>query len=204
MPTPYRPTWRSKQAAPRKASGPLKPITDDVTWTRQVEPRERYRVVYIDRHDERSERVIELLRIGHLDGTPYLGVMDQGKFKTLRTERVVEVLEQLTTGHAPSIHPQPTYSTALPHFPLTNAVYKEHTIAAGNRTWTVDLNRYTCTCPEKRIRSGMGYEPGRLGFVCPHMARAIVAHLPAGAEGWPPELLAFLNDPRRTHISNLS
>jgi hypothetical protein len=39
--------------------------------------------------------------------------------------------------------------------------------------------------------------------VCPHMARAILDHLPGDAEGWTPELRAFLSDPQRIHIDNL-
>lgn len=168
-----------------------------------MEPRERYRIVYIDRNNDRSERTVELLKTGDLKGTPYLGVMEGGRFKTLQTHRVVEVLDQITTGHDPSIRSQPTYATQLPAFPLANAVYKIPTIAAGNRTWTVDLNAYTCTCPEKRIRSGFGFVPSQMGYVCPHMARAILDHLPGGSAGWSPEMLGFLSDPRRIHIDNL-
>lgn len=205
MPTrTTRPNWRSKRPAPRLATGAPPLLNDDIVWTRIVQPRERYRILYIDRDGAESEREIELQKIGHLKDTPYLGVTHQGKFKTLRTDRIVGVLAQLTEGHAPSIHAQPTYATELPLFPLENAVYKVATIAAGNRTWTVDLNKYTCTCPERRIRAGFGYEPGRVGYVCPHMARAILDHLPEGAEGWTPELLRFLSDPRRMHIDNLS
>ncbi len=203
MPTPPRPSYARKRPAPRKIPGaPALLRSDDITWTRQVEPRERYRVLYIDRDGQRTERVIELLRTGDMGGTPYLGVMHLGKFKTLRADRVVEVLEQLTAGHAPSIRPLPGYGFNLPKFPLDNALYKVATIAASNRTWTVDLNAYTCSCPEKRIRAGFGYAPGQLGFVCPHMALAILDHLPADA-GWPEELLSFLRDPRRVHIDNL-
>ena len=175
---------------------------DDITWTRQVQPPESYRIVYLDRDGQRSERLIELRRMGNLEGTPYLGVMDRGKFKTLRADRVVDVLEQISTGHEPSIRKPLGYDFHLPQFPVENALYKVPTVAASNRTWSVDLNRYTCTCPEKRIRLGFGYTPGQLGFVCPHMARALCDHLPVDS-GWSPELLAFLRDPRRVHIDNL-
>ena len=176
---------------------------DDVTWTRNVEPRERYRLVYIDSHEERSDRTVELLKLGDLQGTPYLGVLHQGKFKTLRADRVVEV-EQLSTGHEPSLRawPQLSYASHLPQFPVEHALYKVATIAASHRTWTADLNRYTCTCPEKRIRAGFGYAPGQLGSVCPHMARAILEHLPGNA-GWPEEILLFLRNPRKVHIDSL-
>ena len=122
----------------------------------------------------------------------------------MRTERVIQVLEQLTTGHPSSLHSALTYRTKLPKFPTKAAIYKAPTIAAGNRTWTVDLNLYTCTCPEKRIRSGKGYKPGELGCVCPHIARAVLDHLPAecGSE-WIAELRSFLSDPRKMHIDNL-
>lgn len=198
-----RPAYASKRPAPRKAAGAPPRLNEEVNWTRNVQPRERYRIVYVDRDGLKSERVIELQKMGDLGGTPYLGVMDKGRFKTLQTHRVVKVLEQITTGHEPSIRSQPTYATELPKFPIENALYKVPTIAAGARTWTVDLNAYSCTCPEKRIRSGFGYTPGRLGFVCPHMARAILDHVPSGTAGWTPELIAFLSDPRRIHIDNL-
>jgi hypothetical protein len=200
---PSRPDYRRKRPAPRTAPGLGKNVTDTVNWTRILDPRERYRVVYVDRDNERSDRTIELLKIGDVAGTPYLGVMHGGRFKTLRAERVIEV-EQLSTGHQPSIHAQPTYSTELPAFPLQNAVYKIGTTAVSNRTWTVDLNKYTCTCPEKRIRAAAGYKPGLLGFVCDHMAKAIYDNLPNDAAGWTPELHRFLTNPRHTHIDNLS
>ena len=208
MPTP---DFRRKRPAPRQAGGWGKPVTDDVTWTRTLDPREKYRIIYIDRENQRSQRDIELLKIGHTtlndEQTPYLGVMHQGRFKTLRADRVVEVTQidpAPGAGHEPSIRPYPTYRTKLPAFPVPGAVYKMPTTAASNRTWTVDLNAYTCTCPEKRIRSGFGYEPGELGFACDHMAKAILAHLPAGSADWTPELLQFLGNPRRVHIDNLA
>ncbi|HSU19923.1 MAG TPA: hypothetical protein VLI45_09300 [Acidobacteriaceae bacterium] len=179
--------------------------SDDITWTRTVEPRERYRILYLDRDGARSERIIELQKIGEVKGVPYLGVVDKGKFKTMRADRVLAVLEQLSSGHVPTLRSwkQVGYADTLPAFPVASAVHKIATVAKSNRTWTVDLNHYTCTCPEKRIRSGFGYAPGQLGFVCPHIARAILEHLPAETH-WPDELLAFLRDPRRVHIDNLS
>ena len=178
-------------------------MLDAVTWSRTVEPRERYRVLYMDRDNKRTERIIELQKIGASAGVTYLGVMHEGKFKTLRADRVVAVTEQLTKGHEPSIIAAPTFATMLPAFPLANAVYKVPTVAVSNKTWRVDLNRYTCTCPEKRIRFGKGYQPGQLGFVCPHMARAILDYLPADA-GWPTGVLDFLRDPRKVHVDNLA
>lgn len=204
MNLPARPAWKHKRPAPRATPGAPKLLrNDDITWTRTVDPRERYRIAYIDRDGQRTVREIELLRIGNLEGTPYLGVMHQGKFKTLRLDRVPEVLEQITTGHPPSIRPLPGYGFDLPKFPREHALFKIPTIRAGSRTWTVDLNAYVCACPEKRIRLGFGYTPGKLGFVCAHMARAILENLPADA-GWPEELLHFLRDPRRVHIDNLT
>lgn len=198
---PRQPAFTHKRPAPRKAVGWGKPVTEDVVWTRNIEPREMYLIVYIDRDDQRSEREIELQKLGDIQGTPYLGVMHGGRFKTMRADRVVEVT-QLSEGHTPSIRAFPAYATELPVFPLENALYKIPTIAASSRTWTVDLNHYTCTCPEKRIRTAAGYRPGQLGFVCLHMSRAILDNLPAN-HSWPPELLSFLGDRRRMHIDNL-
>jgi hypothetical protein len=213
MTLPARPAYARKRPAPRGQGLPKLMRSDDITWTRILDgkttPRERYRIVYIDNEAQRSERLIELQKLGEVKGVPYLGVMHAGKFKTLRADRVVEVLEQITTGHPPSIKPwrQLDYSVQLPPFPLDNALYKVGTIASSNRTWTVDLNRYTCTCPEQRIRRGFGYTPGQLGFVCPHVAKAILEHLPAHLQStisWPEELVSFLRDPRRVHIDNLT
>ena len=200
MPTP---DFRRKRPAPRNAGGWGKPVTETVVWTRILDPRETYRVVYVDGDRQRSERVIELQKVGHIDKTEYLGVMHAGRFKTLRRDRVVEVLEQLSTGHEPSIRSQPTYKTELPPFPLENAEYRIGTTAVSNRRWTVDLNQYTCTCPEKRIRAGAGYKPWQLGAVCDHMAKAITENLPMDSPGWTQELLDFLKDPRKVHIDNL-
>jgi len=198
-----RPAYARKRPAPRHAPGAPRLVSEDIVWTRIVQPREKYRVIYRDRDNLTSDRTIELQKIGHMGDLPYLGVMHAGKFKTLRSDRIVAVLEQLSTGHPPSIRSQPTYTTQLPKFPLPNAVYKMPTVAAGPRTWTVDLNKYTCTCPEKRIRAPMGYEPGTVGYACPHMARAILDYLPTNA-GWDTELLTFLKDSRKMHIDNLA
>lgn len=201
---PSRTSFKRQRPAPRKATGAPSPITDNVSWTRIVDPRERYRITYRDRDGELSERVIELQKIGDSQGVEYLGVMHGSRFKTLRVDRVVGVLQQLSTGHACSIEPQPSYSSSLPAFALDNAQYKIPTTAVGNRTWTVDLNHYTCTCPEKRIRTAMGYDPGQLGHVCDHMAKAILQNLPPNADGWSAGLLKFLADPRKIHIHNVS
>lgn len=198
------PNYRSKRPAPRHASGPPRHITDDVTWTRIVEPRERYRIAYVDSSNVRTEREITLVKIGDSRGVPYVGVQHEGKFKTLRCDRIVAVLEQLTTGHSCSLRAAITYADRLPVFPLQNAMYKVATTAVSNRTWTVDLNAYTCTCPEKRIRGAKGYKPGQLGFVCDHIAKAILANLPTEHPEWSSELLAFLADPRKVHIDNLA
>jgi hypothetical protein len=207
---PSRPAWKHKRPAPRTTTpGSFDKSKlmkhDDVAWSRIVDPRERYRIVYEDSAGAREERIIELLKIGEREGSPYLGVMHQGKFKTLRADRVVEVLEQLTSGHAPSIVAAPTYATRLPAFPLREGQDSRVRIPQTARPaskWTVDLRQYTCSCPEKRIRSPFGYEPGQLGFVCSHVARAILENLPADAN-WAPALLAFLRNPRRIHIDNL-
>jgi len=201
---PSRPDWRRKRPAPRKAAGAPLSLSENIVWKRIVEPRERYRIVYRDGDNVMSDRTVELLKIGEFSHKIYFGVMHAGIFKTLRSDRIVSVVEQLTQGHEPSIRPQPTYSTQLPGFPLPNAVFKMPTTAVSNKTWTVDLNKYTCTCPEKRIRSGFGYESGQLGFVCPHMAKAILTYLPKSAEGWSQELLIFLRDTTRIHIDNLT
>jgi hypothetical protein len=206
---PARPSWKHKRPAPRTVTpGNFDKSKlmkhDDVNWTRVVDPRERYRILYEDRDGQREERTIELQKIGDREGTPYLGVMHQGKFKTLRAGRIVDVLEQLTIGHEPSIHAAPSYATLLPKFPVTfRGPIRIPQTARPTSKWSVDLALYTCSCPEKRIRSGFGYAPGQLGFVCSHIARAILENLPATA-GWPDELLTFLRDPRRVHIDNLS
>lgn len=200
---PTRPDYKRKRPAPRMATGEPRNINDTVTWTRDIQPRERYRIVYRDGNGELSDRVIELQKLGESRGTEYFGAMHVGRFKTFRLDRLVSVTEQLTTGHTPSLQPMPTYSTELPAFPLPNAVYKMATQAVSNRTWTVDLNRYICACPEKRIRGAAGYAPGQLGYVCSHMAKAILEFLPANSTGWTPALVKFLQNPRRIHIDSL-
>lgn len=193
-------------ARPQPAAAP-QPINDLVKWERVLdrtgrEPAELYRIEYCDRTGEVTVRELELRKVGTLDGTPYLGVLHDGRFKTLRADRVLSVV-QLSAGHAPSIHAEPTYATELPPFPAP-VICRIPTVAAGNRTWTVDLACYTCTCPERRVRTARGYRAGQLGFVCPHVARAILEHLPADAPAWPPELRRFLADPRKVHIDNLT
>lgn len=203
-----RPSWKHKRPAPRTAAAGTFDKSklmkqDDVDWSRIIDPPERYRILYQDRHGKRTERVIELRKIGIYDGSPYYGVMHLGQPKTFRCDRVIAVLEQLTEGHECSIEPAPDYSTQLPKFPVANAQYKVPQTARPDRNWSVDLNLYTCSCPEQRIRREFGYGPGDLGFTCSHMARAILDHLPAEAN-WPPALLLFLRNPRRIHIDNLT
>ena len=200
---PLQPAYSRSRPAPRKAAGKPPQISDTVTWTRKVDPHERYSILYQDRDGATSIREIELTKTGDSKGVAYLGVMHEGKFKTMRVERVLKVLEQLTTGHPSSIHEALTYRSELPAFLVAGAVFHVPTIAVGKRTWTVDLNRYTCTCPEKRRRAAKGYKPGQLGYVCPHIARAILDHLPADTTAFTPELRAFLSDPRKIHIDNL-
>ena len=194
---------RSHPAAPTQRLS-----MDDIEWTRTVEPRERYRILYLDRNGEQSERTIELMRIGHRHETPYLGVMHDGIFKTFRTDHVLDVLAQYTVGHTPSIFSAPTYATPLPAFPIAGAVHHIPTTHSktpqARKTWTVDLNAYTCTCPEKRIRYAKGYAPGQVGAVCDHIAKAILANLPTPAPAeWTPPLLAFLSNPQNIAVGNL-
>ena len=198
------PSFARSRPAPRRAAGAPWHITDDVTWTRIVEPRERYHILYRNRDGADTVREIELTKIGNSRDIEYPGVMHEGKFKTMRRDRALQVLEQLTTGHPSSLAAALTYRSDLPPFPVADAVYRVATIAASTRTWTVDLNRYECTCPEKRRRAGKGYKAPQLGYVCPHIARAVLDHLPAesGPE-WTPDLRAFLSDPRKIHIDYL-
>lgn len=227
-----RPSFRHARPAPRNAPGPPRRIHDEVTWTRTLggpgeAPRELYLIRYLGSDNIETERTVELLKVGHIlspnggQQQGYLGVndlSDAGRFKTLRTDRVTAVLAQLTQGHAPSIRAYPTYRTRLPGFPVAGAVYKVPQTANPARFWTVDLNAWTCTCPERRQRTARGYKPGDLGFVCNHMAQAILDHLPAtqvsGAEfprngiggkgcAWTAELLIFISDPRRVHLDHL-
>jgi hypothetical protein len=190
------------------APGSPRPLTGEVIWTRIVEPRERYRITYRDKQGHLTERNIELQKIGHTPAGPghgqteYFGVMHEGRFKTFRVDGVISVIEQLTAGHESSIRPAPSYSSELQPFPLPNAQYRIATIKDPNRRWTVDLNLYTCTCPEKRIRGQVGYTPPQLGAICPHVAKAILENAPPG---WlSPELQSFLANPRKVHIDNLT
>ncbi len=201
-----RTAWRSKRPAPYTFAGsqPAAALTDNVEWTREVQPREHYRIQYKDRDDEISVREIELRKVGTMSGAIYFGVMHLGKFKTFKADRILHA-EQLTEGHPSSIRSFPTYSTELPPFPVPGSVFRVPTVA-GKRTWLVDLNQYTCTCPEKRERAARGYTLPQLGAICPHVARAILVHLPANLHNtgpWSPELLSVLADPRKMHLDNL-
>lgn len=176
-------------------------MAENIAWTTEVEPRERYRIQYQGRDGEVTVREVELCRIGTFNGRSYAGVLDGGHFKTLRTEGI-RTAEKL--GEGPSrLQAFPTYETLLPVWAEPNSVLRVPTLK-GNRTWMVDLNAYVCACPEKRIRSARGYAPGQLGMVCPHLARAILANLAPYAPGWTPELRAVLADPTFTHIDNLT
>lgn len=197
--------WPSNRPSARRpgASSAPRPITDDIQWTRQLDPPESYEITYADSKGDVTTRVIDLRRIGRQAGIEYLGAIDRGKFKTFRAENV-RTVRQLTAGHPPSIvaFPVISYVDRLPAFPVSGAVYRIPTTAVSKRRWTVDLNRYTCSCPERRIRGAAGYEPGQLGFVCLHMSRAILEHLPKDAN-WPPALLHFLGSRIRVHIDSL-
>jgi len=58
----------------------------------------------------------------------------------------------------------------LPEWDGEQSVYK---VPAGSRHYTVNLEEYTCSCPEKRWRQSE-CEPRTLGRVCRHMAQAIL------------------------------
>ena len=147
-----------------------------------------------------SERSIRLTKTGTYDGKLYLGVFEGGQFKTLRADRVLRV-DQLSGGHTQSIKPILDYHQELPPWlGLKGSIRVPQ--SAGTRTWGVHLEGYSCTCPEGRIRAGMGYAPGMLGGVCPHLAKAILANMPPDA-AWNPELLLTLADEDKTSIAAL-
>ena len=193
---------------PARGRAPRPPqLADLITWTRIVEPREQYRILYVDKDGIRSDRLITLQKIGAYRGDKYYAVLNDGKFKTMRADRVLTA-ELLPTGlegaaTEPSIRPLPTYRTELPPWAGAEFFFRVPTIK-GKGTWGVDLNAYTCTCPEKRIRAGLGYKPGELGMVCPHIARAILEHQPDLPHPWPQDLLDFLSTPTKVALVNLT
>ena len=174
----------------------------DIKWEKFYQPPERYQIEYADRWGEFSERTIDLARIGSYQGHDYIGVFEGGQFKSLRADRILKVEKPTTTTtYNSELTVIPNYSTKLPEWSTGAAVYRMKSIT-GNRHWTVDLNRYSCTCPEKRFRTSQGFADGTLGRVCPHMAQAILENLPKNS-GWNPELITFLSNPRNVAIGSL-
>ncbi len=179
---------------------PAQPLHLDIVWTEEFRPPETYQIEYADRFGEFSERTVHLSRKGHLSGHDYVGIYEDGQFKTLRADRIlkaVPVSESALASPRPSLRVLPTYSTLLPAWPTPEAVFKIKTIS-GSRHWTVDLNAYSCTCPEKRTRAQS--PSGSLGRVCPHMAEAILANLTPDA-GWDPDLIAHISRPDKVSMS---
>jgi hypothetical protein len=172
----------------------------DITWVEHFNPPEAYRIEYADRYGEFSERVVHLARKGHYHGNDYLGIYEDGKFKTLRADRILKVEWSGDSAPRSSLRVLPSESTTLPVWSLPNAVYKIKQ-TTGARNWTVNLNTYTCTCPEKRMRIQLGAADGTLGRVCSHMAQAIMENLPADAN-WNADILAHISNPRKVSMAN--
>lgn len=72
--------------------------------------------------------------MGDSQGIQYVAVIEKGKPKTLRRDRILQVLQQLTVGHPSSLAAAPTYRTGLPPFPVAGAVFRVLTIAVSSRT----------------------------------------------------------------------
>ena len=208
----------SRRARPARRCGraPRPPqLADSILWTRTVEPREQYLITYVDKDGDVSERLITLQKIGAYRGDRYYGVLNDGRFKTMRADRVLfrrasalwyPRRPQCAEPSLPSIRPLPTYRTELPPWPLPAAIYTACPTAAARAPGASTLNAYTCTCPEKRIRTALGYKPGELGMICPHLARAILEHQLALPQPFPPDILDFLATPhqsshRKPHVS---
>ncbi len=166
-------------------------VSSQIVWEQTLFPTQAYALDYTDRTGESTRRIIELQRIGRYSGRKYLGVFEEGKFKTLRADRVSRI-EQLSNEHPPAIALMPTLSDRLPGWHEARSPFKVPQLV-GKRHWTVDLTHYSCTCPEGRVRRSSGYGPGTLGGVCPHLAKAIVANLPAEHD-WDPELIRMLTE----------
>ncbi len=167
-------------------------LDNDVDWFEVFDPPQRYQIEYADRNGEHSVREVFLAKKGRYARHVYLGVYDKGRFKTFRRDHILK-MEAIghdgTRSNSRTAHQR----TSLPQWPAENAVFRiAQTV--GTKRWTVNLNEYTCTCPEKRTRAGRGCPPKMLGMVCPHMAQAILENLPADAN-WPPEIISYLKDP---------
>lgn len=174
------------------------PVHLDIVWTEEFNPPETYQIEYADRFGEYSERSIHLSRKGHLNGHDYVGIYEDGKFKTLRADRILKAVPvSKVAGARPSLRVLPSYSKILPAWPTSDALFKIKQ-TAGTRHWTVNLNTYSCTCPEKRLR--LDSPEGSLGRVCPHMAEAILQNISIDA-GWDPDIIAFLSDCHKVSMS---
>lgn len=180
-------------AGPSEADRPaLKKLggfsSGEIEWEQRFNPPLSRAVEYADRHGEYSERLVSVVSRGTgPNGRPYLGITESGKFKTLREDRVLKLSEPLPLSRNGRL--RAVLHEQLPPWHTTPAVFKVPSVS-GNRRWTVDLASYTCTCPERRIRSGQ-YAPKTMGMVCPHMARAIQENHPNRA-AWPKDLVDYI------------
>lgn len=195
---------RLSRDSAKKSSSPKgsQPSALQVNWSRHYDPRDQYRIEYADRFGEFSERVIELACTGSCGGNEYAGIFEDGQFKTLRADRILKVEPLLISSPSGLTHPLhvlPTLKTALPVWPIEQAVFRVPQ-TSGKRHWTVNLNAYSCTCPESRLRSQ--YPPGSLGRVCSHMARAILDNLPTDAN-WDEDIRAWIGNPYKVGAANL-
>jgi len=191
-------TSRASLTSPKRAQS----YALSINWSRHYDPRDQYRIEYADKFGEFSERLVELACTGTYAGNEYAGVFEDGQFKTLRADRILKVEPLVISSPSGRTHPLrvlPTFSTALPVWPVEQAVFRVLQ-TTGKRHWTVNLNAYSCTCPEKQSRSD--YPPGSLGRVCSHMARAILENLPADAN-WDEDILAWINNPYKVGAANL-
>lgn len=63
-----------------------------ILWNALISPPERCRIEYRDRAGHVTERVAHMARRGvGENGREYVGIYDRGQFKTLRTDRILEI-----------------------------------------------------------------------------------------------------------------
>jgi len=195
-PSPIASIGAIYQAGPKAEPEPSYPSgfsSAGIQWRESFNPPLACRIEYADRHGEYSERDVYIAKAGvGPSGAEYVGVFEDGKFKTLRRDRILKgepTGSPKQEGSRPA-HTKCPLNVRLPDWHQAPATYKIPSFT-GNRRWTVDLVTYECTCPERRIRL-MQYEERTVGMVCGHMAQAIRTYLPPESS-WPEVIRDYIN-----------
>jgi hypothetical protein len=163
----------------------------DITWTEIIDFPVARPLEYLNEQDEYSSQIVSTAKRGFCaSGIVHIGLHDGDLLHTFPADRLLTKLPTLTGKGYHAMNMRQLMRLKLPRWKNSIKVVKIPN-ASGKRRWTVNLDSYTCTCPE-RIRRSSRFEQGQLGMACPHVVMAIRENL-EDFSPWPKEIIGYLN-----------